>query len=363
MNDLMHFDILKQGSVVWNNWRKQHPEVQLNLGEANLRKVYLRTADLNGADLGGADLTEADLSATGLSKANLLGANLLGASLYGADLSGANLSVTNLMRANLSRAILPGAKLGRANLNRANLIEADLSKANLSGADLSRTLLIGTNLTDATLQDCKIYGVAAWDVQLNRAKQLNLTITPIDQPSITVDNLKIAQFIYLLLNNEEIRDVINTLTTKAVLILGRFSSKRKVVLDAIRMELRKQDYLPILFDFGRPNSQTVRETIRTLAQLSYFIIADLTEQSSIPEELENIIPGLVVPVKPLLETSQEREFSMFRGYGVFDWVLPIYRYTDMSDLLDNLQEQVIEPARQKALTWTEKKRQIEQTFR
>jgi hypothetical protein len=69
---------------------------------------------------------------------------------------------------------------------------------------------------------------------------------------------------------------------------------------------------------------------------------------------------VVVPVKPLFELSQENEFSMFKGYGVYDWVLPIYRYRDVSDLLSNLQEQVIEPARHKALIWTEKKLQIEQ---
>ena len=82
----------------------------------------------------------------------------------------------------------------------------------LSGALLSR------NKPDQYhCKDCSIYGISAWDVQLDGAKQLNLTITPDDQPTITVDNLKIAQFIYLLLNNAEIRDVINTLTTKSVL--------------------------------------------------------------------------------------------------------------------------------------------------
>jgi hypothetical protein len=38
-------------------------------------------------------------------------------------------------------------------------------------------------------------------------RQENLTITPSNQPVIMVDNIKVAQFIYLLLNNEEVRDV------------------------------------------------------------------------------------------------------------------------------------------------------------
>ena len=58
-----------------------------------------------------------------------------------------------------------------------------------------------------------------------------------------------------MLNNAEIRDVIDTIAKKAVLILGRFTPERKVVLDALREALRKQNYLPILFDF---RSQAVK---------------------------------------------------------------------------------------------------------
>lgn len=335
MANQKHLERIMQGTDVWNSWREQHPEIQPDLFGA-----YLAEANLSGADLRGTNLGGAFLSDTNLSRANLFRANLFRACLYKATLSGAN----------LSEAILNGAYLYQANF----------SGANLSGANLSGATLVDTNLTNALLKDCNVYGISVWDAQLDGAEQLNLTITPDDQPTITVDNLKFAQFIYLLLNNAEIRDAINTLTTKAVLILGRFSKERKPVLNAIREELRSHNLLPILFDFDRPSSQTVREAIRTLAQLSYFIIADLTEQSSIAEELEIIIPQLVIPVKPLLHASQKREFSMFKSYYVHDWLLPIYQYADISDLLSNLQEQIIEPAKQKALEWTEKKRQIEQ---
>src|SRR5260370_1429871 len=153
MANQKHLDRMKQGTDVWNSWRKQHPEIQPNLS--------------------------------------------------------------------------------RANLSKANLSYADLSGAHLNGANLSRTILVGTNLTNTTLQDCSIYGISAWDVKLDGAKQVNLTITPADQPTITVDNLKIAQLIYLLLNNKEIRKMINTLTTKSDIILDRFTPERKAILDAL----------------------------------------------------------------------------------------------------------------------------------
>src|ERR1700756_6025840 len=105
-------------------------------------------------------------------------------------------------------------------------------------------------------------------------------ITDWSEPVITVDNIKVAQFIYLVLNNREIRDVIDTITSKAVLILGRFSGERKPVLDAIRDELRKHDYLPIMFDFQPSANQATIETIKTLAGMSRFVIADITDARS-----------------------------------------------------------------------------------
>src|SRR5438270_891546 len=81
------------------------------------------------------------------------------------------------------------------------------------------------------------------------------------QVFMMLDNLKIAQFIYLLLNNREIRDIIDTVAKKAVLILGRFTPERKVVLDALREALRTCGYLPILFDFEKPASRDITETV------------------------------------------------------------------------------------------------------
>jgi len=166
------------------------------------------------------------------------------------------------------------------------------------------------NLTKAILTNCFIYGISAWEIQLQGEIQFNLVITPPDQPTITVDNLKIAQFIYLLLNNTEIRDIIDTITSKVVLILGHFMPARKAILDTLRDELRKYDFLPVLFDFEKPHSRDFTETLRTLAHLSRFIVADLADPSSIPQEIQASVPGLEVPVRPIL-LEAKREYSMF----------------------------------------------------
>jgi spore germination protein YaaH len=139
--------------------------------------------------------------------------------------------------------------------------------------------LVQTNLSRAKLDGCSIYGISAWGVNVEGATQSNLVITPPNEPTVTVDNLEVAQFVYLLLNNQKIRDVINTIGKKAVLILGQFT-ERKPVLDAIRDELRKRDYLPIVFDFERPTQRDFTETVMTLAGMCLFIIADITKPVS-----------------------------------------------------------------------------------
>jgi len=101
------------------------------------------------------------------------------------------------------------------------------------------SILVDTVLTAADLTGCYVHGISAWKLHLEGAKQQNLVISrnlwlEDKEPEITVDNIEVAQFIYLLLHNEKIRDVIDTITSKAVLILGRFTDERKAVLDALR---------------------------------------------------------------------------------------------------------------------------------
>lgn len=383
-----HVVILRQGVEVWNRWREQNPEVQpdlsgesqvdadlvrANLSRANLQEMLFYEAELEGADFSQSNLTksnftkadlfkaefegtvliEADFSEAQLSEAHFSNANLSWARmresiLRETNLENADLSYVNLIRADLSGASLRGANLKRAILRNAIFFQSDMCDSDLTEADLTATSLVETNLAGANLTNCRVYGVSVWDVKLEGTVQSNLIITPSNASTITVDNFEVAQFVYLLLNNEKIRDVIDTVARKVVLILGRFTPERKVVLDAIRDELRKRDYLPILFDFDKPAARNITETVRTLAHLSRFIIADLTDPSSIPQELYAIIPTLAVPIQPVLERGN-RAYSMFVDLRTtYHWVLPIHEYQDTSDLLASLGSAVISPAEAKA---------------
>jgi uncharacterized protein YjbI with pentapeptide repeats len=293
-----HLQIIRQGVAVWNEWREKNPELIPDLSKANLHK-----ADLNFANLRDANLTGAKLTRASLSKANLIGASFSGAYLLGAN----------------------------------------LAEANLIGA-----LLIQTDLRGASLSESFVYGASVWDVEVDEGtKQQNLAITFGDQPVITVDNIEVAQFIYLLLNHQAIRKVIDTITSKAVLILGRFSEDRKPVLDAIRNELRNHDYLPIMFDFDPTTNQTIIETVKTLAGMSRFVIADLTDARSVPQELQIIDTHCRTVAVRLIKKRGEPEHGMldFRNSPWF--VKGRCEYENAEELIASIKEKVIEPAEEK----------------
>jgi uncharacterized protein YjbI with pentapeptide repeats len=352
-------NILLQGVSVWNAWREKHPKIRVDLNGAHLdgahlNGAHLSVADLNGAHLDrahldGADLLGAHLSEAHLSGAHLRKANLIVAHLRGAHLSGADLRDARLSGANFSEADLSVADLSEANVNEASLIDANLTQADLTNADLTEAQLVRTKLQDAKLNNCRIYGIAAWDLNLAGAKQSNLIITPDGAPTITVDNLEVAQFIHLLLHNEKIRHVIDTITSKVVLILGRFTPERKAILDAIRDELRQHDCLPVLFDFQKPESRDFTETVSTLAHMARFVIADMTEPRIVLEEITHIAPSLAVPLVPLLLQGEEEPVTLSHLRRISRCVLPTYRYTDCEHLLASLAEKVITPAQAKAL--------------
>ena len=334
--------LLKQGVDVWNNWRKENPGVNPNLSGAalsgtDLRGAHLRESNLSGVDLRGANLREANLRGANLCRANLREVNFCRANLREANLTEATLTMAVFLEANLTGTDLRGADLYRADLRGANLC-----RANLRGATLVRT-----NFARANLDSCFIYGISAWGVNLEQTIQSNLVITPPNEPRITVDNLEVAQFVYLLLNNQKIRDVINTIGKKGVLILGRFT-ERKNVLEAIRDGLRKRGYLPIVFDFERPSQRDFTETVMTLAGMCLFIIADITKPKSVPLELQAMVPNYMIPFVPIIEEG-EQPFSMFQDLWQKhrDWVLDPLRYNSVTELVDFLDPAVIAPAKRR----------------
>jgi uncharacterized protein YjbI with pentapeptide repeats len=356
-----HLAVLCEGQKAWNQWRSEYPSTEVDLSRVNfndrqnLPKIDFTDLDLTNANLTGITYREGGFMRTNLRHANLrwsdlvdtwfVGSNLRGASLVEANLIMANFSEVNAQRANFAWANLRAAQFIRAKLqfstfSGADLALADFTSASLQHSNLSETTIVRTNFSNANLTGCSVYGCSVWDPVLTNTKQSGLIITPHDQPAITVDNLKLAQFIYLLLNNPEVRDAIDTITSKVVLILGRFTKERKAILDMFRERLRSRNLLPVIFDFEGPRSRDLTETISTLAHMARFIIADITDARSIPQELTTIVPHLPsVPVQPIQLASQ-REYGMFEHFKRFPWVYEIRYYSDLSAAAETVDETI-----------------------
>jgi hypothetical protein len=344
MADHKQIGILMAGVELWNKWRDENPQIQPDLTKANLR-----FAVLDGANLHMAHLAEADLTHAFLHEANLCGADLTRATLIG----------TNFCRAHLC-----GAKLGGADLHRANLDRADLTAADLSDANLERTLLVRTRVSEATFTRCRVYGASAWDLDLTDVKdQSSLRITRVDEPGITVENLEVAQFVYLMLHNQKIRDVIDTIGKKGVLIIGRFTEERKAILHAIRDELKtRYQLVPIMFEFDPLSTEPTIKTLSTLAHLSRFVIADLTEAKSVLQELTTILQELrTLPVQPILHESAEMP-PMADSLLVMDSVLKPYIYSTKDKLIEDLPIAVVGPPQDWASKFESKLAEIRQKW-
>jgi hypothetical protein len=205
---------------------------------------------------------------------------------------------------------------------------------------------VRTDFRGANLTGCRIYGVSAWGLKLEGAEQQNLVITPKNRPEITVDNIEVAQFIYLLLHNEKIRDAIDTIGKKGVLLLGRFTEGRIKILERLREELRNRGYLPIIFNFDKPETKNFTETVRLLAGLSHFVIADITNPKSAPLELRATVPEVMVPFRPIIQEG-EKSFAMLEDLWIQhrEWVFEPLYYSSLEALVGALDEKIIVPAK------------------
>jgi hypothetical protein len=85
------------------------------------------------------------------------------------------------------------------------------------------------------------------------------------------------------------------------------------------------------------------ETISTLARLSRFVIADITDAKTVLQELQGIVPATHTPVQPILVTDQT-EPGMFDSFHMYPWFLPVVSYSSPETLLPALKKQVIAPA-------------------
>lgn len=318
-----HYDLLKKGVTQWNSWKRANPHTAPDFQDADLSNL-----DLSGYDLKGANFTGANLSYTILNDA---------------DLSDSLLINVRLNNAHLCRTNLRYATIENSSLFNTNMAEADLTEA-----CLHFSALVYTNLEKAILVNVKIFGISVWDIKLDGAIQKGLVISFGGMPEVMVDNLDAAQFTYMLMNNEKFSSFIESVGSGTVLILGRFTEERVTTLRKIKTELSKLGYVPVLFDFPKPENRNVIETVGILASISKFVIADFSDARTVNAELIKVVDSMAVPFIPIIIDSQEEPSCIDDERINHLSIVDTFRYIDDDDLSVNLLKEVIEPCIKKS---------------
>jgi uncharacterized protein YjbI with pentapeptide repeats len=313
-----------------------------NLHQADFTSAYFRSLDLSGTNLAGAQLDFAEFHHVDLRETNLSHANLCGARLHEANLQGANLQGAFLGCANLVDAHLSHANLTNAYLVAAKLYGADCCDAHFQGANLSRANLVWANLTRAILTNCRIYGISAWNIQVEGAVQKNIILTDEGQPTITIDDVRIAQFVHLYLTSQEIRAIVNSFTTRVVLTLMHPTTEHQHMLEALGKALRLSHYHLLLFDVTTLSSQKDLDVLDSLVSLARFLLVDLP---ALPPVTNKASIGL----QPLVMDAniQDEETVLKDLKHHYHWILPTVHLKDMAALQAWLAEQVFAPLEEK----------------
>lgn len=243
------------------------------------------------------------------------------------------------IRPDLTRIDLSNRDLSGIDFRGVGLFKAKFNNSLLINANLRQSIAIKADFSGCNLTGSQVYGISAWDIITNNNTiQQDLIITEPSETLITVDNIQLAQFLHLLINNKNIRDVIQAVSNKAVLILGRFANNHIEILRKIKEQLRNLNYLPILFDFDKPDNRDLTETVITLASLSKLVICDLSYPACIPQEMYATIPHLgSVTFQPII-TAGLKEYAMFESYQKYPWVKAIIEYKSTNHLLDEIKK-------------------------
>jgi hypothetical protein len=102
-----------------------------------------------------------------------------------------------------------------------------------------------------------------------------------------------------------------------------------------------------MFDFDPTTNQTIIETVKTLAGLSRFVIADITDARSVPQELLIIDTHCRTVAVRLIKKRGEPEYGMLDFKNSRWFVEDTYEYLDADEVIASIKESIIGPAEAK----------------
>ena len=330
-------EIILQGAAAWNAWQAEN-KVPVSFANPS----WYESRDRQGRMIKGAN--SVDFSGIQLNNVSIYNAFAEGLNVQNATITGCHFEEGDFSRANFSNTIFINTKFNKtiltdASFNGATFINCNLNRANLANADFSLK----------EIRETVVYGISAWDLKttpemkqsklvIEKSYELYSDIIASGRIPMMVDDIEMAQFVYYLSSHKKMRNMINILNSKGVLLLGQFRDGGLERLYKLMDWLKERNYTPMLFDFDRPENLDYTETVITMAGLSKFILADLSG-GSVPQELHATLTNFE---KPVIAYSNQPAYSMFKDLKrknrfSFDFV-----FTDEQDLYAKMETYIKE---------------------
>jgi uncharacterized protein YjbI with pentapeptide repeats len=281
MANEQHLAILRQGVEVWNEWRKNNPEIEPVLSNVNFNGADLSDADFSLSNLRKADFTEANLTDSYFEKANLKCSELRGAILgksdvleiaYFEEIEGIPFNTDedndeNFIESSFENKTLRGIDfsssiLTAARFHRANLINTSFYKADVTQAKLNHSILREANFLRADLSGIDLSEVDFSEIDL---KYINLTQIALTQTNLSNKDISDAKLFNVNLSNTDLRganliraELLYTNLTKATLTgaciedwnINSATSLTDVICDYIYLRQGKKERRPSSGNFA-----------------------------------------------------------------------------------------------------------------
>lgn len=117
-----------------------------------------------------------------------------------------------------------------------------------------------------------------------------------------------------------------------------------------------------MFDFDRPSSKTLIDTVSTLANMARFVIADFTDPKIVLQEAPKVVETSVVLQPILLKGAEEPVTLPDLKAGWRTTILPTFEYENDDHLIRCLKERVIQPANDRVEQLIAEKREIYEEY-
>lgn len=267
------------------------------------------------------------------------------------DFRGATFNSVDIHEGDFSYGKFQDCTFENCRFHKTILTKAYFDGATFRNCSLDRSNLAGASFRVKEITETVVYGISAWDLEIDEGSlQSKLVIEQSYQfysemieaghLPLMVDDIELAQFVYYLTNHKKLRNTLDILNQKGVLLLGKFKNGGLERLYHLRDWFSGQNYLPMIFDFERPQAMDYTETVVTMGGLARLVVADLSGPS-VPHELAKIIDDFQ---KPVIGYTDSEPYSMLRDLQRRNPHVAVLKYNGTNEGLITALESGLEAA-------------------